>query len=257
MDGASFVEFASETDDNGERHRVRAHIVPDIFQLSLSQVVMNDINGIPLIGVKEPTISGRNLAFKRAVDVFISLVVLILLSPILALSALLIKLESPGPVIFRQTRVGRGGREFTIFKFRTMRVNAEREQEQLAARNEASGPLFKMRDDPRRTRVGKWLRRTSIDELPQLWNVLRGEMSVVGPRPALPKEVAQYQPWHRRRLEAAPGITGLWQVSGRSELDFEEGVLLDLYYVENWSPFLDLKIMLRSIPTILLGRGAF
>jgi len=240
-----------------ERHRVRAHIVPDIFQLSLSQVVMNDINGIPLIGVKEPTISGRNLAFKRAVDVFISLAVLILLSPILALSALLIKLESPGPVIFRQTRVGRGGREFTIFKFRTMRVNAEREQEQLAARNEASGPLFKMRDDPRRTRVGKWLRRTSIDELPQLWNVLRGEMSVVGPRPALPKEVAQYQPWHRRRLEAAPGITGLWQVSGRSELDFEEGVLLDLYYVENWSPFLDLKIMLRSIPTILLGRGAF
>jgi exopolysaccharide biosynthesis polyprenyl glycosylphosphotransferase len=240
-----------------ERQRVRAFVVPDLFQLSLSQVVMNDLNGIPLIGVRESSISGRNLALKRAMDIVISLGVLLLLSPVLALSALLIKLDTPGPVIFKQTRVGRGGREFTVFKFRTMRVGAEQEQERLASRNEASGPLFKMRDDPRRTRVGKWLRRLSIDELPQFWNVLRGDMSVVGPRPALPKEVAQYQPWHRRRLEAAPGITGLWQVNGRSELNFEEGVLLDLYYVENWSPFLDLKVMAKTIPTILFGKGAY
>jgi exopolysaccharide biosynthesis polyprenyl glycosylphosphotransferase len=240
-----------------ERQRVRVKIVPDLFQLSLSQVDMNDINGIPLIGVKEPSIRGHNLVIKRLLDVTVSSVLLILLSPALALIALLIRLDSPGPVIFRQTRVGRGGRPFTCYKFRTMHEGADLAVGQLAAHNEGSGPLFKMRDDPRRTRVGRWLRKGSMDELPNFWNVIKGDMSVVGPRPALPKEVEQYLPWQQRRLEAAPGITGLWQVNGRSEMDFEEGVLLDIYYVENWSPLLDLRIMLKTIPAILMGRGAY
>ncbi len=240
-----------------ERQQVRAKIVPDLFQISLSHVDMNDLNGIPMIGVKEPSIRGRNLVLKRFMDVTISSILLILLSPLMAVSALLIRLDSPGPVIFRQPRIGRFGRPFTCYKFRTMRQDAEQVQEQLADRNEASGPLFKMRDDPRRTRVGKWLRKASIDELPQFWNVLKGDMSLVGPRPALPKEVEQYQTWHRRRLEAAPGISGLWQVNGRSALEFDDMVLLDLYYIENWTPFLDFKIMLKTVPTILLGRGAY
>jgi exopolysaccharide biosynthesis polyprenyl glycosylphosphotransferase len=240
-----------------ERQGVRAKVVPDLFQLSLSQVEMNDLSGVPLIGVKEPSIRGRNLAIKRLIDLVVSSVALLVLSPILALSALLIRLDTPGPAIFKQTRVGRGGRPFTVYKFRTMRVGADLAVAQLADRNEASGPLFKMRDDPRRTRVGKWLRKMSIDEIPQFWNVLKGDMSIVGPRPALPNEVEDYQPWHRRRLETAPGITGLWQVSGRSEVCFDEMVLLDLYYIENWTPFLDLKIMLKTVPTILTGRGAY
>jgi exopolysaccharide biosynthesis polyprenyl glycosylphosphotransferase len=226
-----------------ERQRVQAKIVPDLFQLSLTQVNMNDINGIPLIAVKEPSIRGRNLVAKRLLDLGVSGVALALLSPVLALISLLIKLDSPGPVVYRQTR--------------TMYLGAELAVDRLAEQNEASGPLFKMRDDPRRTRVGRWLRKLSMDELPNFWNVIRGDMSVVGPRPALPKEVEQYQPWQRRRLEAAPGITGMWQVNGRSEMNFDEGVLLDIYYVDNWSPFLDLKIMLKTLPAILMGRGAY
>ncbi len=240
-----------------ERQHVRAKIVPDLFQLSLTQVDMNDINGVPLIGVKEPSIRGHNRVAKRLLDVAISSAFLVLFSPLLGLIALLIKLDSSGPVIFNQMRVGRGGRPFTCHKFRTMYVGAELAVEQLAEHNEASGPLFKMRDDPRRTRVGRWLRKLSFDELPNFWNVIKGDMSVVGPRPALPKEVEQYQPWHRRRLEAAPGITGLWQINGRSEMNFDEGVLLDIYYVDHWSPFLDLKIILKTIPAILTGRGAY
>lgn len=240
-----------------ERQRVRARIVPDLFQISLSQVNMDDINGIPLIAVKEPSIRGRNLVAKRLLDLAVSSVVLVVLSPVLALISLLIRLDSPGPVIYRQTRVGRGGRLFTCYKFRTMHVGADLAVDQLAALNEASGPLFKMRDDPRRTRVGRWLRKLSLDELPNFWNVISGDMSVVGPRPALPKEVEQYQPWQRRRLEAAPGITGMWQVNGRSEMNFDDGVLLDIYYVDNWSPFLDLKIMLKTVPAIVMGRGAY
>lgn len=240
-----------------ERQQVRVKIVPDLFQLSLSQVDMVHLGGIPLIGVKEPSIRGRNLAVKRVIDVSFSVLFLTLLSPIWALIALLIKLDSPGPVIFKQMRLGRAGRPFTCYKFRTMHQNAELAVEQLAEFNEATGPIFKIRDDPRRTRIGKWLRKASLDEVPNFWNVIKGDMSVVGPRPALPKEVEQYQPWHRRRLEAAPGITGLWQVNGRSELTFDEMVMLDLYYIENWSAFLDLKVMFKTVPTMLFGRGAY
>jgi len=240
-----------------EREQVRARIVPDLFQLALSQVDIEDLGGIPIIGVKEVSITGWNLAFKRACDLAVSLVGLILLSPLMLLISVAIRLESPGPVLFKQVRVGKGGRRFVCYKFRSMRQGAEEERPQLADRDEAVGPIFKIRHDPRCTRLGRFLRRTSMDEFPQLYNVLRGEMSLVGPRPAIPAEVEQYQEWHRRRLEASPGMTGLWQVSGRSQLTFDEMCLLDIYYLENWSPLLDLKIALKTAPAVLSGRGAY
>ncbi|MGQ9626423.1 MAG: undecaprenyl-phosphate glucose phosphotransferase [Anaerolineae bacterium] len=240
-----------------EKHKVRACIVPDLFQMSLSRVNVEDLGGVPMISVRDISISGWSLAFKRALDVSLALAGLILLSPLLGLVALAIKLDSPGPVLFRQTRVGKGGRHFTLYKFRSMYEGAEEEQEQFRDLNEATGPLFKIRDDPRATRLGKILRRTSLDELPQLYNVLRGEMSLVGPRPPLPSEVEQYQEWHKKRLEVSPGITGMWQVSGRSELTFDEMVLLDIYYIENWSPVLDIMILLRTIPKVIFGDGAY
>jgi lipopolysaccharide/colanic/teichoic acid biosynthesis glycosyltransferase len=175
----------------------------------------------------------------------------------MAMIAVAVKLDSPGPVLYSQSRVGRNGKEFRCFKFRSMVDGAEQLQQQLDELNESTGPLFKMRDDPRCTRVGRWLRRLSLDELPQMINVFRGEMSLIGPRPNLPSEVAHYQEWHKKRLSVSPGITGLWQVSGRSDLTFDEMVLLDIYYVENWSLGLDLSILLRSIPAVLGARGAY
>ncbi|NOZ27370.1 MAG: undecaprenyl-phosphate glucose phosphotransferase [Chloroflexi bacterium] len=239
------------------RAGVRVRIVPDLLQLSLNRVHLDQVAGIPLLSVREGTLTSWDRLIKRAMDITIAGLGTILLAPLMALIALAIRLDSPGPVLFRQTRVGRGGKPFTIYKFRSMVVNAEEIRAQLDELNEADGPIFKIRDDPRRTRVGRFLRRSSLDELPQLFNVLRGEMSLVGPRPALPSEVAQYQEWHKKRLEVSPGITGLWQVSGRSKLSFDEMVLLDIYYVENWSPLLDLRIMLKTIPLVLLGEGAY
>ncbi|MBI5878796.1 MAG: sugar transferase [Chloroflexi bacterium] len=243
--------------DEAERRHIRVKVVPDLYELTLNRVAVDDINGIPLIGVREPTISGWNYALKRAIDILLSLVVLAILSPIFAAIALAIKLDSTGPVLFAQPRVGRAGRIFTCFKFRSMRLGADDELDKLMEQNEATGQLFKIKNDPRRTRVGSFIRRTSLDEFPQIINVLRGEMSWVGPRPPLPREVAQYEEWHKRRLEVAPGITGLWQVSGRSQLSFDEMVMLDLYYIENWSLALDLVIILRTVPSVLLAQGAY
>jgi exopolysaccharide biosynthesis polyprenyl glycosylphosphotransferase len=230
-----------------ENAGARVRIVPDLFQIAVSSVVIENLDGLPLLAVREPSLF----------DIVISLVTLVVTSPVLAILAIAIKLDSPGPVIFRQTRVGRDQRLFTCLKFRTMSADAEARLEELKDRNEADGPLFKMRDDPRRTRVGRFLRRVSLDEVPQFWNVLRGEMSVIGPRPPIPAEVVKYEPWHLRRLDTAPGITGLWQVSGRSDLTFDEMVLLDIYYIENWSPLLDVRILLKTIPTMLFGSGAY
>lgn len=232
-------------------------IVPDLFQITLDRVVVEHLDGVPLISVGELALRDWQRALKRFVDILGAVIGLVVLSPLFLALAIAIKLDSPGPVIFKQTRVGRNRKEFTCYKFRSMYVDAEARLEALRERNEASGPLFKIKDDPRRTRVGQFLRRTSLDELPQLWNVLRGEMSLIGPRPAIPSEVEAYEPWHLRRLEVAPGITGLWQVSGRSDLTFDEMVLLDVYYIENWSPLLDLTILLRTIPTVLSGKGAY
>jgi exopolysaccharide biosynthesis polyprenyl glycosylphosphotransferase len=235
----------------------RVKIVPDLFQLSLSRVAVDAVGGIPLIGVKEAAISGGALALKRALDLIVGTVLCIVLLPFMGVIALLIKWSSPGPAIFSQRRVGRSGTLFTAHKFRTMRVGAEQEVPGLTHLNEATWPLFKIRNDPRLTPVGRFLRRLSLDELPQLWNVLRGEMSLVGPRPPIPTEVEQYKDWHKKRLDVSPGVTGLWQVSGRSELTFDEMVMLDIYYIENWSPWLDMWILLKTIPTVLMARGAY
>jgi len=240
-----------------ERRQVSARIVPDLFQMSLSRVDVDDLGGVPLIGVREVGFGRGTLLVKRGMDVLGAVLGLVLGAPILGLIALAIRLDSPGPVVFRQTRVGAGGKRFEMYKFRSMREGADAELEKLSDLNEADGYLFKIRDDPRLTRVGKILRRSSLDELPQLWNVLRGEMSLVGPRPPVPTEVSRYKRWHRRRLDGRPGMTGLWQVSGRSLLSFDETVLLDVYYIENWSLWLDLKILLRTIPTVLFGEGAY
>jgi exopolysaccharide biosynthesis polyprenyl glycosylphosphotransferase len=243
--------------EDAESAGARVKIVPDLFQLSLSKIAVDAVGGIPLIGVKESAISGGALSIKRVMDVLLSIFLFILLLIPMAIIAVVIKFSSPGPVIFKQARVGRGGNLFTAYKFRTMRVGAEHEKKELEHLNEASGPLFKIKNDPRMTRSGKWLRRTSLDELPQLFNVMRGDMSLVGPRPPLPNEVAAYEEWHKRRLDVAPGVTGLWQVSGRSELTFDEMVMLDLYYIENWSPWLDLWILVKTIPALFTARGAY
>ncbi|MBI2886697.1 MAG: sugar transferase [Chloroflexi bacterium] len=247
----------SDITEQCQREGVVFRIVPDLFEMSLSQVDVEDLRGIPVIGVKDVSISSSNLLLKRALDVALAGLLSLALAPLWLLIALAIKLDSPGPVFFVQTRLGKNGRPFPALKFRSMRVDSEALLPRLQSHNEATGPLFKMRNDPRVTRVGHWLRRSSLDELPQLWNVLRGEMSLVGPRPPLPSEVEQYQEWHRKRLTVAPGLTGLWQVSGRSELPFDEMVLLDIYYIENWSLGLDFQILLRTIPAVLLGSGAY
>jgi exopolysaccharide biosynthesis polyprenyl glycosylphosphotransferase len=240
-----------------ERQNVRARIVPDMFQMTVSHMHVEEIAGVPMIGIKEIGISGLNQLVKRAIDVGSSALALFLFAPLMALVALMIKMDSPGPVLFRQERVGKNGQRFTLYKFRSMGVGAEEQQDELQDLNEADGPLFKIKDDPRATRLGKWLRRLSLDELPQFYNVLRGEMSLIGPRPPLPTEVAQYKEWHKRRLEVSPGLTGLWQVSGRSELTFDEMAMLDIYYIENWSLGLDTKILWQTIPKVLFGNGAF
>jgi exopolysaccharide biosynthesis polyprenyl glycosylphosphotransferase len=194
---------------------------------------------------------------KRAVDLLLTGGGLVVLSPLLLAVMIGIKLDSAGPIFYRQERVGKNGQRFGMLKFRSMVTNADKKLADLRSRNEATGPLFKMRDDPRVTQVGRFIRRWSLDELPQLFNVLRGEMSLVGPRPPLPAEVEQYEDWQHGRLRAVPGLTGLWQVSGRSEVPFHDMVRLDLHYIRSWSLSLDIEIMLRTIPAVLSNRGAY
>jgi lipopolysaccharide/colanic/teichoic acid biosynthesis glycosyltransferase len=196
-------------------------------------------------------------AAQRGVDLLLGALFLVAFFPLFLALAVAIRLETPGPVLFIQHRVGRDGHEFPFFKFRSMVHDAEAKRRALEAMNERSGPVFKMRDDPRVTRVGRLLRRTSLDELPQLLNVLRGEMSLVGPRPALPREVVEYTPRQRQRLCVTPGVTGLWQVSGRADVSFEDAVEMDLHYVQNQSLWLYIKILLLTVPAVLTGRGAY
>jgi exopolysaccharide biosynthesis polyprenyl glycosylphosphotransferase len=206
--------------------------------------------------VLTPERNSYGLLFKRLFDIAVAAVCLAITSPVFAACAIAIKLDDPSaPAIFRQSRVGLHGRTFTCLKFRSMVPDAERRRQDLLARNEMDGPVFKIKDDPRITPVGRVLRKHSFDELPQLWNVLRGDMSLVGPRPPLPDEVREYQPEFRRRLTFRPGLTCLWQVSGRNRLDFGQWMRLDLEYVDNWSFWLDLAILLRTIPVVLFGSG--
>jgi exopolysaccharide biosynthesis polyprenyl glycosylphosphotransferase len=219
---------------------------------------MRPFIGLPLLHVEEPEFAGFKRVVKGAMDRLAAGLAVLLLVPVLGAIAVAVRLDSPGPVLFRQTRIGRGGREFTMLKFRTMVVDAEARRGDLLALNQnADGLLFKMADDPRVTRVGRVLRRFSVDELPQLFNVLSGRMSLVGPRPPLPAEVALYDDSVRRRLLVKPGLTGLWQVSGRSDLTWEESVRLDLRYVENWSLLLDIMILWKTGFAVVRARGAY
>ncbi|MFB9749243.1 sugar transferase [Leifsonia shinshuensis] len=226
----------------------------DVPELAAPRAEYHPIDRLPIIEVAPADRSITRRRAKRAFDIVLSSVALTLLLPVIVVCAVLIRLDSPGPAFFRQARIGRGGKTFGIVKLRTMRVDAEKQLAALQHRNEGAGPLFKIKDDPRVTRVGGFLRRTSIDELPQLWNVLKGEMSLVGP---LPTEVAEYDRDSHRRLIVKPGMTGLWQVSGRSDLTWEQGVRLDLFYVENWSVAGDLGILFQTVGVVLRPNGAY
>jgi exopolysaccharide biosynthesis polyprenyl glycosylphosphotransferase len=232
-------------------------LAPALTDVAGPRIHTRPVAGLPLIHVEAPEFRGGRKLVKGFFDRAAALVALTLASPVLLVIAIAIKLDGRGPVFFRQTRVGMSGKEFGVFKFRTMVVNAEEVLAQLKARNETNGLMFKMRDDPRVTRVGRFLRRYSLDELPQLVNVLVGQMSLVGPRPPLPREVARYDGDVARRLLVKPGITGLWQVSGRSDLSWEDGIRLDLYYVENWSLTADLAILWKTLGAVVASRGAY
>ena len=195
-------------------------------------------------------------AIKRLIDIICSFVGILVLSPLFIIIAIIIKFTSKGPVFFSQKRVGRNGKEFDMYKFRSMVVNAEELKEKLAAQNEMSGPMFKMKDDPRVTKVGKFIRKTSLDELPQLWNVLKGDMSLVGPRPSLPKEVAQFEDWMYKRLEVKPGLTCYWQVSGRNNIDFEDWMKLDIRYVEEKNLWIDIKLIFKTVFVLFGDKNA-
>ena len=194
---------------------------------------------------------------KRAFDLIVGSGILLLLLPVIPLVALMIRFDSEGPVFYRQQRIGMGGRPFRFYKFRSMRADSDRLRADLEARNELSGPVFKIKNDPRVTAVGQFLRRSSLDEIPQIFNVLKGDMSIVGPRPALPGEVARYEAWHRRRLDVKPGITCLWQVAGRSHVDFDEWMRLDIEYMSRRSLRTDVAIFLKTIPAVIARRGAY
>ncbi len=241
----------------GFRRPVTVKLVPDLLdvqELLPARCELQQLGARPCIGFSP---AARVSWLKRALDLLLTSIALVALAPVMVVIAIAIKLDSPGPVFFRQERVGKDGKRFQIMKFRSMHVGADQLLPALRHKNEVDGPIFKMRDDPRVTRVGRVLRRLSLDELPQLFNVLKGEMSLVGPRPPIPAEVEKYEDWQHGRLRAIPGITGLWQVSGRSEVSFYDMVRLDLHYIRNWSLALDLAILWRTIPAVLTSRGAY
>ncbi len=240
--------------DRGFRHPVKIKFVTGIGELLPERLEVQRLGGRSYVGFAPVA---KVSWLKRAMDVLLVGCGLLVISPILALIALAIKLDSAGPIFYRQTRVGKDGRQFSMLKFRSMGIDADQRLAALREHNEADGPLFKMKADPRITRVGRILRRYSLDELPQLLNVIVGDMSLVGPRPPIPSEVAEYEDWQLGRLRAVPGLTGLWQVSGRSEVAFHDMVRLDLHYIRNWSLALDFEILMRTIPAVLTTRGAY
>ncbi|MGH3739724.1 MAG: sugar transferase [Micromonosporaceae bacterium] len=253
LDGAKLRRLAWEL----ERDDIDLIVASALIDVAGARTTIRPVDGLPLLHVEHPRLTGAARAAKEIFDRVVAGLLLLALTPVLAAIALLIWRGSPGPVLFRQVRVGRDGKEFTMFKFRTMHADAETRLQELASRNDADGVLFKIRNDPRVTPIGVWLRRYSLDELPQLLNVLRGDMSLVGPRPSLPREVAVYPDDMRRRLVVKPGLTGLWQVSGRSDLSWEDSVRLDLRYVENWSLSADLVILLRTLTAVWRASGAY
>jgi exopolysaccharide biosynthesis polyprenyl glycosylphosphotransferase len=239
-----------------EEMGVPACLLADFFPLRFSKKRAGEFQKRPAIVFSTAPDSAASLLLKHVSDRLFTFIGIILLSPLMLLLSFLVKLTSKGPVLFKQKRCGLNGRKFTMLKFRTMVENADRMKDLLSDQNEMDGPAFKITDDPRMTRVGHVLRKLSLDELPQLFNVLRGEMSLVGPRPPLPKEVSRYDPWQRRRLSMKPGLTCLWQVNGRNNVNFEKWMKLDLEYIDNWSLWLDTKILFKTIPAVVLAKGA-
>jgi exopolysaccharide biosynthesis polyprenyl glycosylphosphotransferase len=250
-------ERAVELVDLCHRRGVTVHVAPSTMEILIQRAEFVPGESVPLFTLRPPVFEGIDYALKRGFDLVVSTVTLTILSPLLLVIAIAIKASSRGPLIYRSIRPGIAGKPFECFKFRTMREHADQIQANLEPLNELSGALFKIRDDPRLTPVGGILRRFSLDELPQLVNVVRGEMSLVGPRPLPMRDFERLEEWHKKRYLVLPGITGLWQVSGRAELDFDDLVRLDFLYLERWSVFLDLSILLKTIPAVFSRRGAF
>lgn len=240
-----------------QAHPVRIRVVPGFLDLAISRATIEDFDGLPLVGLRDPAIDGFDRVVKRFFDLMVSTLILLIVWPVMLLVALAIKLNGPGPALFTQERIGENGQPFNMYKFRSMVVGAERLAGSVATQNSDGVILHKTPDDPRVTRVGRFIRRTSLDELPQLYNVLRGEMSLVGPRPELPWLVETYETWQRRRFAVPPGITGWWQVNGRSDRLMHVHTEDDLYYIQNYSPLLDLRILWRTIGVVVRGRGAY
>jgi len=239
-----------------EEQGILVHILPDLFDVS-HRLRLEVLEDQPVITLRTGAMEGWPLLVKRALDLTVALVLLVLLAPLFAIVALLVKLTSPGPILFVQERVGLSKRPFRFLKFRTMVQDAERQQAALEELNEASGPVFKIRNDPRMTPIGSLLRRTSVDELPQLINVLRGDMSLVGPRPLPVRDYQAFDAdWHRRRFSVRPGMTCLWQVEGRTSIPFDRWMELDMHYIDHWSLWLDLKLLVSTLPAVLSGKGA-
>jgi len=240
-----------------ETEGVESWLVADFVRTNIARAAITDFHGKPVIVFRTGPDVSWQLLIKRLIDIVGSAIGLLVLGPLVMLPvAVAIRLTSPGPVLFRQKRSGLHGRQFTMLKFRSMVNNAEMLRAELEAFNEMTGPVFKIANDPRVTPIGRFIRKTSIDELPQLWNVLKGDMSLVGPRPPIPSEVEKYDPWHRRRLSMRPGLTCLWQISGRNKVNFDQWMKLDLQYIDTWSLWLDLKILLRTVPVVVSGFGA-
>jgi exopolysaccharide biosynthesis polyprenyl glycosylphosphotransferase len=239
------------------KYNVDIRIIPEMFDRMSTVFTFRKDLDYPCMQIVKTPLRGINVLLKRLVDTIGSSFLILLLSPVFLIISLWIKIGSEGPVFFRQERIGKNGLPFRMLKFRSMTYEADQLKVNLLHENEATGPVFKLRNDPRITRPGRFLRKYSMDELPQLWNVLKGEMSLIGPRPPLLEEVARYSNYHWRRMDVLPGMTGLWQVSGRSDLSFEEWIELDIYYIERWSFALEMKILLRTIPVVLKGTGAY
>jgi exopolysaccharide biosynthesis polyprenyl glycosylphosphotransferase len=250
-------EQAVELVDRCHRHGIRVRVAPSTMEILMDRVEFIPGQTVPLFELKPPVFEGVDYFVKRSFDIAVAGLLVLVLAPVMLLVALAIRLTSRGPVVYRSMRPGIAGIPFACLKFRTMYIDADERQTDLEGRNEKGGAIFKIRNDPRVTPVGRFLRRWSIDELPQLFNVLRGEMSLVGPRPLPQRDFDRLEDWHRKRNLVLPGITGLWQVSGRSELDFDELVRLDFLYLERWSVFLDLTILLKTIPAVVRAKGAW
>ena len=249
-------EIASRVIQEAQRHRLALKFVPDLLGIDPTSIVFDKVGDLPVLGLRQAPVPQLPFIFKRGADIFLSALLLVALAPLVAFIAFAIRLDSHGPVHYRAQRIGKKGRRFFCVKFRSMIPGADRLKEQLRAFNQRQGPTFKLTDDPRITRVGRFLRRYSLDELPQLWNVLRGEMSLVGPRPHPLDDFRHYSLDHLRRLDVTPGITGLWQVTARNDSSFNRNLELDLEYIEHWSFWLDLRILCKTVVAVLEGSGS-